>query len=203
MDGSTEIAIFPLNTVLFPSGVLPLRIFEARYMDMVRECMSRDLAFGVCLITDGAEVGEAARHEAIGCTARITGWDMQQQGVLNLRTIGSSRFRIVSQRVQGDRLIRARIQSLPDDPPAGVPPELEVCASLARSLAEQLSQADDGPMNRLIEAPCRFDEAGWVANRLAEFLPIPVTIRQRLMELDDPLARLAWIHRYLEQNQVI
>ncbi len=203
MDDSAELAIFPLDTVLFPSGVLPLRIFETRYMDMVRECMSRNLAFGVCRITGGSEVGEAAPHEMIGCTARITDWDMQRQGLLELRTVGESRFRIVTHRTQADRLIRARVEILPDDPEVEVPPELQVCSSLVQKLVSELADGQGDRMKQMIEPPWRFESAGWVANRLAEFLPIPAETRQRLMELDDPLVRLAWIHRFLEQNQVI
>ena len=83
-----DVALFPLNAVLFPGGVMPLRIFEARYMDMVRDCMQKEQSFGVCLIVKGAEVGGAADHEPVGCLAKIVDWDMQQLGLLHIRTIG-------------------------------------------------------------------------------------------------------------------
>ena len=85
---NADVPVFPLGTVLFPGGVLPLRIFEARYMDMVRERMQREAPFGICLITRGGEVGEAAEHEPVGCLAHIRGWDMEQLGVLQLRAAG-------------------------------------------------------------------------------------------------------------------
>ncbi len=113
-----DVAIFPLSTVLFPGGVLPLRVFEARYMDMVRDCMHRELPFGVCQITRGAEVGEAAEHEPVGCLAHIRGWDMEQLGVLQLRTVGGSRFRRPDRRVARSGLIHATLDPIAEDPPA-------------------------------------------------------------------------------------
>ena len=198
-----DLAIFPLNTVLFPGGVLPLRVFEARYMDMVRECMASDREFGVCLITRGNEVGEAASHEDVGCTARIAGWDMEQLGLLNIRAIGGRRFRIVSRRVQKDGLIRADAEPLEPDADCEVPERFAQCAGLARRLADDLAAREPDPSKRLIEEPFRFDSAAWVSNRLCEFLPIPVRARQKLMELDDALARLSVVDRYLRDQKVI
>jgi Lon protease-like protein len=110
-----QIPIFPLNTVLFPGGVLPLRVFEARYMDMTRECMRKGAPFGVCLIREGREVGAAAVPHTIGCLANIADWDMQQLGLLQLRTLGGSRFRILSQQIAGNGLITAEVELLADE----------------------------------------------------------------------------------------
>src|SRR5688572_2943404 len=90
--------LFPLKTVLFPDGILPLKVFEARYIDMVRECMKNNVPFGVVLIRSGQEVGAAAVPEEVGCLAHITGWDMQNPGVMMLRTLGGDRFRIIETR---------------------------------------------------------------------------------------------------------
>lgn len=199
----TNLAIFPLGTVLFPGGVLPLRIFEARYMDMARDCMAKQLPFGVCLITAGGEIGEAAEHEEVGCTATIADWDMQQLGLLQVRAIGGQRFRVLSRRVQADGLIRADAEPIDEDPPALVPDEFVVCSSLVRRIVEDLVLREDDPMKRMIAEPYEFDSATWVGNRLCEFLPISPKARQRLMELDDPLTRLSLIHQYLQQHQVI
>jgi Lon protease-like protein len=198
-----ELAIFPLNTVLFPGGVLPLRIFEARYMDMARDCMAAQRPFGVCLITAGGEVGEAAEHETIGCEARIVDWDMQQLGLLQLRTIGGRRFRVTARRVQSDGLVRAETEPIPDDPDTPIPEELAVCASLVARLVEDLVEKETDPMKKMIEPPYRLDSATWVGNRLCEFLPISPKARQRLMALDDPLTRLSVIHQYLQQHRVV
>ena len=103
MTSVDTLPIFPLGTVLFPDGVLALRVFEARYLDMISECMRRDAPFGVCLITRGGEVGEPAEHESTGCEARIIDWDAENTGVLLIRARGGSRFRVIGRRLQPDR----------------------------------------------------------------------------------------------------
>jgi Lon protease-like protein len=198
-----DLPIFSLNTVLFPGGVLPLRIFEARYMDMVRGCMTRELPFGVCLITSGNEVGEAAEHEAVGCTARIVDWDMPQLGLLHVRAVGEQRFRILKRRVQSDGLVRADAEELEADPSAPIPAELAECANLLRRIVEELVEREDDPMKRMIAPPYDFESASWVSNRLCEFVPISTKARQGLMELDDPVTRLSLVHQYLQQHQVL
>ncbi|MFZ4758933.1 MAG: LON peptidase substrate-binding domain-containing protein [Burkholderiaceae bacterium] len=198
-----DVPIFPLSTVLFPGGVLPLRIFEARYMDMVRDCMQRDAPFGVCLITKGGEVGEAAEHEPIGCLAHIRGWDMEQLGLLQLRTIGGTRFRIVDRRVGRNGLIRASADGLPDDERVDVPDDMADCAALLRKIVDDLREREPDADKRMIAEPCDFESATWVANRLCEFLPIPNPAKHKLMVLDEPLARLGLVQRWLQQHQVL
>lgn len=198
-----DLAIFPLGTVLFPGGVLPLRVFETRYLDLVRECTAADAPFGVCLITEGSEVGEAARHEAVGCTAHIVDFDMEKAGVLNLRTVGGQRFRVLERRVGKDRLIRADVEMIDADEPAAVPRDFAACASLLRRLVDDLVAREPDPMRQMIAAPYDFDSAAWVGNRLCEFLPIPPRARQKLMELEDAPTRLSLIHQYLQQHRVL
>ena len=166
VHGSTleGLAIFPLSTVLFPGGVLPLRIFEARYTDMVRECMRRDRPFGVCLITQGAEVGAPAHHETIGCLARIEDVDMEQPGVLRIRTLGGQRFQIAQREVAPDQLIRARALLLNDDPLIPVPTEHMACVSLLQRMVQEIERTVPDPAQRMIAAPMQFESAAWVAN---------------------------------------
>jgi len=201
--GSPGLAIFPLGTVLFPGGAMPLRVFEARYMDMVRDCMQRGAPFGVCLITRGKEVGEAADHEDIGCLATITDWDMQQLGLLQIRVRGGGRFRIVARRLQSDGLIRADVEMIEPDPAVPVPQEHAICVNLVRRIVDDLEKREPSPVNRMVLAPYDFDSAAWVGNRLCEFLPITARARQKLMELPDPLARLSLVHQYLKQHGVV
>ena len=195
--------IFPLSTVLFPGGVLPLRIFEARYMDMVRDCMQRESPFGVCLITKGGEVGEPAEHEPIGCLAHIRGWDMQQLGLLQLRTIGGARFRIVDRRVGRTGLIRASVDALPDDERIEVPDDFADCAALLGRIVDELREREPDADKRMIAEPVDLESAAWVANRLCEFLPIPNAAKHKLMALDEPLSRLQLVQRWLQQHQVL
>ena len=203
MPALADIAIFPLGSVLFPGGVLPLRVFEARYMDMVRDCMQRGAPFGVCLITRGREVGEAAEHEGVGCLATITDWDMQQLGLLQIRTRGGMRFRVIERRVQKDGLVRADLEPIADDPRVDVPEQFAGCVRLVRRIVDDLVSREADPLNRMVAEPYDFESAAWVANRLCEFLPIPAAARQKLMELPDPLARLALVHQYLQQHHVL
>ncbi len=195
--------IFPLGTVLFPDGVLPLRIFEARYVDMVRACLRDDQAFGVCLITAGHEVGEAADHEPIGCTARIVDWDMEQLGVLLVRAIGGQRFRVVRRSVGAGQLVSAEVESIDPDPFVAIPDPLQDCVTLLRRIVEDVRRREPDPKRQMIAEPYRFDAAGWVANRLCEFVPVAPRVRHQLMALEDPIARLGLVRGYLQRHQVL
>ena len=206
-----QLPLFPLSTVLFPGGVLPLRVFEARYMDMVRQCMKTDAPFGVVLITKGGEVGAPAATEAVGTVARIVAWDMPQLGLLHLRAIGGERFRIEQAEVQPDGLQVARVQPIaPDDDPP-LDEQYRPCADLLQRVIDDLGRQraeDDGepqdPVNSIpFEAPYRFDSSVWVGNRLCEFLPIPLRARQKLMELQDAASRLRLVQRFLLQHGVL
>ena len=186
-----NIPIFPLNTVLFPGGLLPLRVFEARYMDMTRDCLKRDAPFGVCLIREGAEVGAPAVPEGIGCLATILEWDMQQQGILNIKTHGGQRFRILERRTGAQGLTSADIELIPPEASAGVPDEFSSCARLLEMVV-----VDQG--KPIFAEPHAFDDASWVGYRLAEILPVPLVAKQKLLELNDSLGRLSILHRFLE-----
>lgn len=197
-----EVPVFPLGSVLFPQGVLPLRIFETRYTDMVRECMRENRPFGVCLITQGNEVGVPADHEMVGCLARIVDFDMEQQGVLQIRTVGEQRFSIIEKRVDSQGLIRASVQLIANDVKLEIPDEFEACASLAKQLVQEIQSKFDGDPEQVIAKPYEFELAGWVANRLCEVLPIDSKAKQKLMELQEPLSRLSLVNQFLENKQV-
>jgi len=184
-----EIALFPLGTVLFPGGRLPLRIFENRYMEMAKACLREDAPFGVCLIREGQEVGEPALPEDVGCTARIAEWDMPQLGVLQVVARGERRFRILERRVQRDGLARARIELLVEVADAPLEPR-DLCA---RVLRKALEAAGEG----LVEPPLRYDSADWVSARLAELLPLAPASRQRLLEMDDASDRIEILRRLI------
>lgn len=186
-----NVPIFPLNAVLFPGGLLPLRVFEARYMDMTRDCLKRDAPFGVCLIREGSEVGAPAVPEAIGCLAKILECDMQQQGILNVKTQGGQRFRILERRTGAQGLTSADIELIPAEASAAVPDEFSACARLLEMVV-----ADQG--RPIFAEPHAFNDAVWVGYRLAEILPVPLAAKQKLLELGDSVARLSILHRFLE-----
>jgi len=206
-----QLPLFPLNTVLFPGGVLPLRVFEARYMDMVRQCMKTASPFGVVLIGKGSEVGAPAATESIGTTARIAAWDMPQLGLLHLRAIGGDRFRIESAEVQPDGLQVARVEPIAPDDDLPLDERYRPCAELLQRVIDDLVRQraeDDGdpqdPVSSIpFEAPYRFESSVWVGNRLCEFLPIPLRARQKLMELQDATSRLQLVQRFLLQHGVL
>lgn len=185
--------LFPLNTVLFPGGLLPLRVFEQRYLEMAKDCLRAGTPFGVCLIRDGAEVGAPATHEDIGCLAHIKHWDMQQLGLLQLIAQGGQRFRVLARRIRADGLILADIARLADDTDGPIPAKYAAC----RQLLERIV-AEHG--DRLFAPPFLLDSSAWVGARLAEVLPLPAASRQRLLELDDALQRLEILQRLLAES---
>jgi len=177
-----ELPLFPLNTVLFPGGRLPLRIFEQRYMDMAKACLKDGSPFGVCLIVQGKEVGEPATPAQVGTLAHIGDWDMPQLGMLHVVAKGESRFRILERRVQRDGLAVASVEILPDDEDAGIAQSCRTCVRLLERVIEQ--------QPGLLEPPHRLDSSSWVSSRLAELLPLPLPAKQELLELSDARARL-------------
>ena len=184
-----EVALFPLNTVLFPGGRLPLRIFEQRYMDMAKACLRDGARFGVCLIREGREVGAPAVPAETGTLARISAWDMQQLGLLQVTALGEQRFRILERRVQADGLARASIQMIEDDVESAIPAACAGCVKLLGRVIEQ--QAG------LFEPPHRLDSASWVSARLTEILPLPLPAKQELLELTDARERIERLNALL------
>jgi|SRR5690606_1598251 len=198
--------LFPLKAVLFPRGVLPLRVFEARYIDMVRECMKSGQPFGVVLIKSGQEVGAAAEPETIGTLAHITHWDMQEAGVLLLRIQGGQRFRILETRVLPDQRLEAQITLLPADIDGAFDDMHVQCATALKAVTDdvlaKLRSQHGNEFDSPFAEPLSFDSTSWVANRWCELLPIPLKARQKLLELDDARTRLNIIHQYLKQHKI-
>lgn len=190
-----DLPLFPLSTVLFPDGLLPLRIFEQRYMDMAKDCLKREQPFGVCLIRNGREVGVPADPEGVGCMARIIEWDMQQLGVLQVKVRGGQRFRILQSNVTAAGLTRARVELLPDGTDAPLPAAFAACARLLRAVLEEHGEG-------IVTAPLQFDSSAWVGARLCEILPVPLAAKQRLLELDDGLQRIEILHKFLVQHRL-
>jgi len=186
-----EVFIFPLNTVLFPDGLLPLKVFEQRYIEMTKECLRDERPFGVCLIREGHEVGTAAVPEAVGCLANIVHWEMPQLGVFQLLARGGERFRIREMRVQPNQLIAASTEALPSD--TGREEVDPTCSELLRVIIDKAG-AERFP------APLQLEDAAWVGFRLAEVLPMEATTRQQLLELTDAPQRLARLKRILVQH---
>jgi uncharacterized protein len=191
-----SIPIFPLQTVLFPGALLPLKIFEARYMDMARDCLRQKTPFGVCLIKEGQEVGAPALPETIGCVARIDQCDMEELGILKVVAKGEERFRIMASDVTKQGLIVGEVERLDPEADAIDAPGLVECAEFLRKLI-----AGIGPQ-RFAE-PFLYDNATWVGFRLAEILPLRNDVKQKLLEVTDATLRLAVIHKFLQQQKLM
>jgi len=186
-----RVTIFPLNTVLFPGGLLQLKIFEQRYLEMTKTCLSENRPFGVCLIKEGREVGTPAVPQGVGCLARIMQWDMPQLGVFHLLAEGTERFRIAHSQVEKNGLISAEIELLPRE--QTVPPGDALCAQVLKAIIDKVGAAH-------FPAPHRFDDAVWIGYRLSEVLPIASELKQQLLELTDPQERLARLATILSQQ---
>ncbi len=180
---TNNVPIFPLSTVLFPEGVLLLRIFETRYLDMVSRCLKQDVPFGVCMIADGSEVGEAANCYQIGTLAKIINWDQTKGGVLAIEALGCQRFKILDSDISKQELITASIQLLGDAPSVPIPDELVTLTGMLRNVLNKNKRS-------AILDDKQFHDANWVGYRLTEVLPMENVIRQRLLEIDDPIERL-------------
>lgn len=191
-----EIPIFPLNTVLFPGGLLPLKIFEQRYLDMTKRCIRDGTPFGVCLIRDGKEVGAAASPHAIGCLATIVSWDMPQLGMFFLVTEGGRKFRIVSDRVEPNHLRMADVALLDVESEPALAAEQEGYGEILKALVERIGASS-------FPSPLRFDDASWVGYRLAEVLPIDNAVRQHLLEMNDAKERLQLVTHFLGQKGAV
>lgn len=195
--------LFPLRTVLFPGGLLGLKVFEARYLDLVGQCLRERSPFGVVCLAQGHEVrspdAPPERFEAIGVLAHLLEVDADQPGLLRVRCQGGQRFRLGAARQRPDGLWQTEATPLPDPPPQPVPPAL---AASAQALQRALLALQDQGTQTAAE-PWALDEAGWVANRWCELLPIPLAARQKLLELDEPLARLGLVDQFLRGQGLV
>lgn len=178
-----SLPLFPLHTVLLPGAALGLRVFEPRYLDLVRDCGRNGTGFGVCLIDEGEEAGAPATPMAYGTEARIEDFDTGPDGLLQLRLRGGRRFHATRTRVRDNGLVVADVDWLDGDPVVDLQPQHALLADMLRSILEQIGVD--------IAVPERsFDDAAWVGWRLAELLPLTLSQRQCLLQEDDPDRRL-------------
>ncbi|MBS0582613.1 MAG: LON peptidase substrate-binding domain-containing protein [Proteobacteria bacterium] len=190
-----DIPLFPLHTVLFPGGEIALRIFEPRYLDMVRDCARGDSPFGVCLILDGNEVGEPATPAAVGTLARIVDFSTTPDGLLGIRALGTQRFRLARSRVRDNGAAHGEVEPWPDEARVAMPVEFQLLATILERLLEKTGGTHAKAARE------NFDDAGWVGFRLAELLPLDNRERQLLLQMTAPLERLAQLMHTLPRFQ--
>lgn len=195
----SRIPLFPLSRGVFPDGMLPLRIFEVRYLDLIRRCHREGEPFGVPWLVAGSEVltpGDEPVLHPVGCMAEVVDLVEVRPALLGIRCRGGRRFRLLSQHAGAYGVWQGEVEWLAEDEPVEIPQHLQALAdALGRMIAsvQKAGQMDELP----IWAPFRLDECGWVANRWAELLALPASTRLELLELDDPLARLDAVGRHL------
>ena len=209
MRAPATLPLFPLKTVLFPGGVLPLKVFEQRYIDMTKACLRDEQPFGVCLLTRGDEVAKpipatatgemrasaAVDFAQIGTQARIVSWNMPQLGILHLKTEGATRFQVQSSSVGGDGLVHARLSYLPPEPSVELPENFAALAGLLELMIKRVGSEN-------FSTPALGD-ASWVGYRLAELLPLPLPIKQSMLEINDSLVRLKVLAQFLKQQGLV
>ena len=209
-----SLPLFPLGTVLYPGGLLPLRIFEVRYLDMIGKCHKMGAPFGVVSLTEGSEVRKAApgkpggdgfaseNFNAVGTLATITEFAIPQPGLMAIRCAGAQRFRISNREKLKHGLWIADVTRLEDDMAVEIPVDLRACANALGKLIKSLQQRDISNDQMPVVPPYRLDDCGWVANRWCELLPLPLELKQRLMELENPLVRLELVSDILERTGI-
>jgi Lon protease-like protein len=209
----TALPLFPLGTVLYPGGFLPLQIFEVRYLDMIGKCHKNGTPFGVVSLTQGTEVrrlnaepsGEAFANEAfqsIGTLAAITDFATPQPGLMVVRCTGTQRFKISRREKLKHGLWVADATLLADDLFVPIPEDLQPAVDALKKLILTLQEREVPAEQMPILTPYRFDDCGWVANRWCELLPIPVAMKQQFMELDNPLLRLELVNDILDRSDI-
>lgn len=191
----TEIPLFPLPAVLFPDGFLPLRIFEQRYLSMVRECARDNAGFGVCLILGGGDPDTPVTPAQVGTLAQIVDWYTLEYGLLGVSAIGTARFVIRRTRERADGLLLGAVDWLSEAPPCRVP---EACSLLTQVLSRFMEKVGTHYPSFTPES---LDDAAWVGYRLSELLPLGAVEKQHLLELHDPLERLRNLMEVLPRFQ--
>ncbi len=201
-----SIPLFPLNTVLFPDGHLPLQVFEVRYLDMVSKCIAADQPFGVVALLGGSEVRKPDQLETlseVGTLARVLDWDTPLAGLLQVRCVGAGRFRLLSSERLKNGLWMAEVQMLAPDKVVAIPPELQNVANALGALIRSLQERQIPAAKMPLAPPFKLDECGWVANRWCDLLSLDVGQKQRLLVQENPVLRLELVQDLLSENGLL
>lgn len=203
----SSLPLFPLETVLFPDGALPLRIFEVRYLDMIRKCHRTGAPFGVVALTQGSEVrrpqGDAEAFHGVGTLASIVALEAPRPGLMLLHCQGQQRFRITRREQLKHGLWVADVQLLANDLPVPVPADLKgVTEAFVKLMQALRTRQEANTAHSVFTEPARPDDCGWLANRWCELLSIPLELKQRLMALDNPLVRLELVNDLLVRTGI-
>ena len=185
--------LFPLQAVVFPGGLLPLRVFEPRYMDMVTHAIAAETPFGICAIREGREVDVSVTHHAVGTRVKVVDWEMPQPGILHIQTQALERFVIRATHSEHNGLLIGEVDDMGAEAALAVPDELAMCAEILHHIIEGLGEEN-------FSQPHDYDNAVWVSYRLSEVLPLKLGVRQALLEMNDSVARLSFLADFLNKQ---
>lgn len=201
MTETAEIPLFPLKSIVFPGGLLLLRIFEPRYLDMVRDCMRSNNGFGVCAIYEGRETGATAKIHEIGTLVKVVDFEMLPDGLLGITAKGERKFKLAANHVRPNQLRMGRIYYLPEEPYQLIPEEHSRLAELLRRIFPEVTEYyGKDQMGHLL---CDYKDAAWVGARLVEFLPLELSVKQLLLECQNPLERLNLLYKILHEAKAL
>jgi len=201
----SSLPLFPLGTVLYPDGILPLRVFEVRYLDMIGKCHKAGAPFGVVSLTQGNEVQQPKGKQVfstMGTLASLVSLDRPQPGLMMIRCSGANRFNITAKTQLPHGLWVADVQRVDADKAVAIPADLQGTADALSRVIQTLQLRASSPEDVPIQQPLQLNDCGWVANRWCELLPLPVALKQRLMELDNPLIRLELVSDVLSRTGI-
>ena len=196
-----KIPLFPLGATLYPQGVMALRIFEVRYLDMIKTCLREHTPFGVVTLDQGSEVrvaGQDVEFHTIGTLAELIHFDAVQPSLFMIRAQGKQRFRIKDRELGINGLWWANVECIPADEEIPIPPDLQPSATALRDIIETIAQQDIAENDQPFIKPYSLNDCGWVSNRCAELLNIPEAQKQHLLTMENPRLRLDMIQDILQ-----
>ncbi|MDH5378735.1 MAG: LON peptidase substrate-binding domain-containing protein [Gammaproteobacteria bacterium] len=186
-----ELPLLPLHTVLFPGTRLPLKIFETRYIDMLRDCFREGTQFGVCLIREGEETGLAPKAYEMGTVAHVEDWELRKDGFLGVNIKGGKRFRILSESVRPNQLLVGDIEYISEQEEIPTPEHFSHLQDLLETLIARAKKSK-------VISELNYESSSWLGYRLAELLPLRLSQRQYFLQLEDSLVRLERINGLLQ-----
>ncbi len=179
--------IFPLKSVLFPDGALSLKVFESRYLDMLAQCERNDTGFGICLISDGSEVGPAPEIFSFGTLVQITYWEHRKDGLLGVSVKGQKKFKVIKKYIYDNELVVADVELLDMEAELLLPEQYQAMVEILKKIFSSLQHP-------YITLPKKYEDSCWVGSRLSELLPISTLKKQQLLELSEPMGRLSMLY---------
>jgi Lon protease-like protein len=204
MINNYDLPLFPLHSVICPSGHMRLRIFESRYLDMVKNCLRNKTSFAIVAIVPEKTTKADGNlpFASIGTIMNIIDADVTTIGLMMINCIGQHRIKIHSFTQQADGLLIGNLSKISNDLEIPIPDDLKIVSSHLQRLIDSFSNQGELPIDVPIAKPYQYNDASWVSNRWVELLDLPLLDKQRLMQLDSPIVRLELIYDLLDLSDI-